>query len=124
MAHSARRAATIAARLFACAPTSVLIALRHPGRAHMDRKAFEAKLRTDGYTDVVDREMPAGNVNPSHSHEFDARLLVVSGEMTLVREGGAETYRSGAIFEVPSGTVHEERAGPEGAHYIAGRRHR
>ena len=90
----------------------------------MDKAGFEATLKTDGYIDVVDREVPAGNVNPRHSHEFDARLLVVSGEMTLVRENGTHTYRSGDVFEVASGTVHEERAGPQGVRYIAGRRHR
>ena len=44
--------------------------------------------------------------------------------LTLVRENGTHTYRSGDVFEVASGTVHEERAGPQGVRYIAGRRHR
>jgi quercetin dioxygenase-like cupin family protein len=28
--------------------------------------------------------MPPGQVNSEHAHEFDARLLVLEGEMTVV----------------------------------------
>jgi quercetin dioxygenase-like cupin family protein len=89
----------------------------------MDRSTFEQGLREHGYSDVVDREMEANKVNADHSHEFDARLLVLDGEMTLVRNGAPQTYRSGDTFEVPAGTIHEERFGPSGCRYIAGRRH-
>ncbi len=89
----------------------------------MDRTAFETEIRAQGYSDVVDREMPAHHVNPEHRHEFDARLLVLEGEMTIACNGGERTYRAGDTFAMTAGTPHTEKCGPAGARYLAGRRH-
>ena len=88
----------------------------------MDRATFETELRDGGYGEVVDRRMPAGEVNRTHAHEFDARLLVLEGAMTIASEGGERTYRAGEIFEMPAGRRHGETAGPDGVRYLAGRR--
>jgi quercetin dioxygenase-like cupin family protein len=90
----------------------------------MDRTAFENGLREQGYGEVVDRRMEPGAVNPTHAHEFDARLLVLEGAMTIAAEGGERTYRAGESFEMPAGRLHSETAGSDGARYIAGRRYR
>lgn len=90
----------------------------------MDRAVFEQGLREQGYGDVVDRQVQANNINPEHSHEFDARLLILDGTMTIVRDGAPHTYRAGETFEMSAGTMHEEQAGPEGARYLAGRRYK
>jgi quercetin dioxygenase-like cupin family protein len=91
--------------------------------AAMDRTAFETKLREEGYGEVVDRRMQPREVNRTHAHEFDARLLVLEGAMTIALESGERTYRTGDIFEMPAGRRHSETAGPDGARYIAGRRY-
>jgi quercetin dioxygenase-like cupin family protein len=90
----------------------------------MDRTAFETALRAQGYGEVVDRRMEPGAVNPTHAHEFDARLLVLEGAMTIGTEEGERTYRAGESFAMPAGRRHSETAGPEGARYLAGRRYR
>ncbi|MGE0224174.1 MAG: cupin domain-containing protein [Acetobacteraceae bacterium] len=87
----------------------------------MDRAEFETALRRDGY-EVVAREMAAGTVNPDHTHDFDARVLVLSGALTMGRPDGRHTYRAGDWCEVPAGLLHSETAGPEGVSYVAGRR--
>ena len=87
----------------------------------MDRTAFEAELQRDGYQVVVNT-MPPGKLNPEHAHAFDARLLVVAGEMTIVAEGRSNTYKSGETFSMTHGCRHSEQAGPDGATYVAGRR--
>lgn len=87
----------------------------------MDRAEFEAELQRDGYSVVVNT-MQAGATNPEHSHDFDARLLVVAGEMTIVVGDQRNTYRTGDTFSMTHGCRHEEHAGPEGATYVAGRR--
>ena len=58
----------------------------------MDRTAFEAELQRDGYQVVVNTMQP-GAINPEHAHDFDARLLVVAGEMTIVVGGQRNTYQ-------------------------------
>ena len=53
----------------------------------MDRAEFETELRAQGYGEIVDRRMEANAVNPEHAHEFDARLFVLEGEMTVAIGG-------------------------------------
>jgi quercetin dioxygenase-like cupin family protein len=87
----------------------------------MDRGTFEAELQHDGYQIVVNTMQP-GAINPEHAHDFDARLMVVAGEMTIHVEGQRNTYRVGDTFSMTHGCRHSEQAGPEGATYGAGRR--
>jgi quercetin dioxygenase-like cupin family protein len=89
----------------------------------MKREDFEKELRAHGYREVVDRRMEAGQINPEHAHEFDARLLVLEGEMTIVCDGKERTYRTGDTLAMTAGRRHTERCGPEGVRYLAGRRH-
>ncbi|HEY1261468.1 MAG TPA: cupin domain-containing protein [Stellaceae bacterium] len=89
----------------------------------MDRTGFEAGLRADGYLEVMDRRMDANAVNLEHAHEFDARLLVLEGEMTLDCGGEAHTYRAGDTFAITAGRRHAEHAGTAGVRYLAGRRY-
>ncbi len=90
----------------------------------MNRAEFEAELQRDGYADIVDRRMAADAVNPEHQHEFDARLLVLEGEMTIARDGTTQTYCAGETFSMTAGCRHAEAGGPTGARYLAGRRYR
>lgn len=88
----------------------------------MDRTAFEAALARDGYTETVERTLPPGETTPDHTHPFDARLLILSGELIYGTGDARQAYQSGQSFEVARGTLHAEIAGPEGAAYLAGRR--
>jgi len=89
----------------------------------MSRVAFEAELRDQGYAEVVDRHMEANAVNPEHAHEFDARLLILEGALTIARDGDERTYRAGDSFAMSAGCRHAEHCGPDGARYLAGRRY-
>jgi quercetin dioxygenase-like cupin family protein len=92
-------------------------------RMQMERTAFETELRAQGYGEVVDRRMEANALNPEHAHEFDARLLVLEGAMTIASEGKERVYRAGDTFEMSAGCRHSEQCGTEGARYLAGRRY-
>jgi quercetin dioxygenase-like cupin family protein len=87
----------------------------------VDRAIFEAELQRDGYQVVVNTMQPSA-VNPEHAHDFDARLLVVDGEITIVVGDQRDTYRVGDTFSMTHGCRHSEQAGPAGATYVAGRR--
>jgi quercetin dioxygenase-like cupin family protein len=89
----------------------------------MDQATFEAELRQQGYAEMVDRRMEANSVNPEHAHEFDARLLVLEGAMTITAEGEQRIYRAGDTFAMTAGCQHTEECGTEGARYLAGRRY-
>ena len=89
----------------------------------MDRTTFETELRQQGYAEMVDRHMEPKALNPEHAHEFDARLLVLEGAMTITAEGQQRTYRAGETFTMTAGCRHSEEAGSDGARYLAGRRY-
>ena len=89
----------------------------------MNRTEFEAECRAHGYHEIVDRKMEPNATNPEHSHEFDSRLLIIEGEMTVASEGKQRTYRVGDNFTMTAGCRHTEYSGPQGARYLAGRRY-
>lgn len=90
----------------------------------IDTTAFEAELRREGYDDIVLREIPPRTVVKDHSHDFDVRALMLSGEFTLGCDGEATTYRQGEVFTMAAGRKHHEAIGARGASYLVGRRHR
>ena len=87
----------------------------------MDRLEFEAELRREGYR-VVNSSLKPNMVDPNHCHDFDAKLLVLGGEITITRDNTPEAFRAGQSCEVPAGCMHAEHVGPEGVAYVAGRR--
>jgi hypothetical protein len=60
-------------------------------RRSTERVEFETALREEGYLEVADRRMELNKTNPEHSHEFDARLLILEGEITITSEGQERT---------------------------------
>ncbi len=88
----------------------------------MNTEDFEAAVRREGYAEVLTREYASNYFAGDHSHPFDARALIVAGDITLTVGGTEHRYPTGTIFELPAGTVHKERAGLEGVTYRVGRR--
>ena len=88
----------------------------------MDAAAFERELRAQGYEEVALREWSPDRVVPEHTHPFDARVLVLEGEVTVTWKGRSRTCWAGDVFEMPAGVPHAERYGPTGAKFLSGRR--
>jgi len=82
---------------------------------------FDADLRRESY-EVMNTGLAPNQLNPAHTHDFDARIMVVSGEITITRDGQARTYHAGDYWLTPARAVHAELAGPEGVAIIIGRR--
>ncbi len=88
----------------------------------MSPAEFEATLKADHFGEMLRVERPAGYALGEHTHTFDARALIVSGEFTLMVDGVSTIYAPGDIFRLPAGTPHHESAGPNGATYLSGRK--
>ena len=87
----------------------------------MTRTEFEAELVREGY------EIHEGEIKPhvhreAHAHEFDARVLVLDGSLTLVFGTDRVTYGPGNSCSVPAGTMHAEHTDAVGVRYVYGRR--
>ena len=88
----------------------------------MDRQAFEAELKRDGY-DVMTNTTPGPKVNAEHSHPFDVKAMVLQGAMSLTRDGKTETHKAGETFAVPRGCTHFESYGEGPTVTLVGRKH-
>ena len=96
---------------------------RRRNGAPLTREAFESDLRREGF-EVVHGGLKPGQTGEPHAHDFDARIMVLSGEITLTRDNKPQTFRAGDHCEVPAGCVHAEQVGPEGVAFIAGKAYR
>lgn len=95
---------------------------------------FEAAAHAEGYTEVISREWPPHTVLETHTHPFDAKALVVSGELWLTvgidtnadTSSGTEKHTqhitAGQRFELARNIPHDERYGAEGATFWVARR--
>ena len=55
---------------------------------------FHSDLRREGYQ-VMNTSLASNQLNPAHTHDFDARIMVLAGEITITRDGQARTYHAG-----------------------------
>ena len=86
----------------------------------LTREAFESDLRREGF-EVVHGGQKGGFAEELHAHDFDVRIMVLSGETTVTRDNKAETFQAGDHCEIPAGCQHTTQVGPEGVAYIVGK---
>jgi len=87
----------------------------------MTRAEFETELRREGY-EIREGEFKPDHHSTTHAHDFDARVLVLDGSVTMVFGKDHVIYGPGDSCTVPAGTMHEEHVGAGGARYVSGRR--
>ena len=88
----------------------------------MNREDFERQLAAEGYENLVSVERQPLGALAEHAHPFEAKALILDGEITIGVGGVETTYRAGDVFHLPSGQPHLERFGPQGLRYLAGRK--
>ena len=88
----------------------------------MTKDEFEQQLRRDGYLDIKHRHIEHGVNSQPHCHDFDTRLMIEAGELTIVSADAQRTYRAGDVLELTAGVEHRECYSPEPLRYVAGLR--
>src|SRR4029453_1934079 len=79
-------------------------------RTPMTRAEFETELRREGY-EIREGEFKPDHHKAAHAHDFDARVLVLDGSVTMVFGKDQVTFGPGDACTVPAGTMHEEHTG-------------
>lgn len=97
-----------------------LLSGRRRNGGPLTREAFESDLRREGF-DVVNGGQRPGFAEDMHAHDFDARIMVLAGEITVTRDGKSDAFHAGDHCEIPAGCQHTTKAGPEGVAYIVGK---
>jgi quercetin dioxygenase-like cupin family protein len=87
----------------------------------MDRASFIRMLADEGFPEpvLVTREHGAME---EHAHPFEAKALIVAGEIAIRTGGDERLYRVGDVFHVAANQPHAERYGEQGVQYLAGRK--
>ena len=86
----------------------------------LTREAFESDLRREGF-DVVNGGQQPNFTEDLHAHDFDAKIMVLSGEITVTRDGKSDVFHPGDHCEISAGCQHTTRVGSEGVAYIVGK---
>ena len=87
----------------------------------MTQEEFEQQMQEQGY-EIALVERPANGSLDLHTHPFEARALVLDGEITIVAEGRTQHCRAGELFQLDANIPHTEVYGPQGVRYVAARK--
>jgi quercetin dioxygenase-like cupin family protein len=88
----------------------------------MTQQAFEDALKAENYPEIVNISKEVGYQMGEHIHAFDAYALILQGDITLIVNGVATTYKAGETFRLAANTPHLESAITQGVNYLVGRR--
>jgi quercetin dioxygenase-like cupin family protein len=88
----------------------------------MDRNAFIESLTKEGFPDAVVVTREANVEMEMHEHPFEAKALILEGEMSIRMDDEVRAYRVGDVFHLPANKPHAERFGPNGVTYLVGRK--
>ncbi len=79
-------------------------------------------LRLDGFRQTYVWQDGPNVFYPEHVHSEETAHIILSGAMTLIVGDRARTYGAGERCDVPAGTAHCARMGPQGCRYLIGER--
>ena len=85
-----------------------------------DAWELERQLHREGFRHTYVRQDRPHAAYPDHTHAVETAHIILEGELTLTRNGESVTYGPGQRCDVPAGSVHAARIGPEGCRYLIG----
>lgn len=88
----------------------------------MERAEFIAMLERVGFKEIVTVEREPHNALGIHTHPFEARALITSGELRLVTDAHEQVCRVGGQFHLALLAPHSESCDAEGVSCLVGRK--
>jgi quercetin dioxygenase-like cupin family protein len=88
----------------------------------MEREQFINMLNREGFREIVTVEREANGSLDVHTHPFEAKALILDGELRLYGNGNEHVCKVGDIFHLQANEAHAERYGPQGVRYLVGRK--
>ncbi len=88
----------------------------------MERDEFIDALKREGFAEVVTVMRDPNGTLDDHAHPFEAKALVLHGELTIRTAAAENLYKTGDVFHLQANESHSERFGPEGVQYLVGRK--
>lgn len=91
-------------------------------KSHANFNDFSTQAMDDGFDEIIKKEWAPNLVIEKHTHPFDARVQVATGQVKLELATGVQTFEAGQGFFIPRGTEHAEQYGPNGATFWVARK--
>ncbi len=91
-------------------------------KSHANFNDFSAQAMDDGFDEIIQKDWAPNLVIEKHTHPFDARVQVASGQVTLTLASGSQSFATGQGFFIPRDTEHAEQYGPNGARFWVARK--
>jgi uncharacterized cupin superfamily protein len=88
----------------------------------MEYLSFVNSLVADGFAEPVKVSRESHGFLDSHTHPFEAKALILEGEIKITVDSVERTYRPGDVFQLAENTPHIEHYGPLGVTYLVGRK--
>ena len=80
----------------------------------MDRHEFASMISKEGFGVGVIVEREPNGILDLHTHPFEAKALILAGELHLLAEEVERIYQPGQIFHLLANVPHSERYGSQG----------
>ena len=88
----------------------------------MTPEQFALELAREGFEPAVTVTREAGGMLGDHTHPFEAKALVLSGDIRIATPTLERVYDVGDVFHLAAGELHAEFYGLFGVQYLVGRK--
>ncbi len=85
---------------------------------NMTEEEWISTLTSEGYDRVFVWTEGPNETDEDHVHDFDTRIVVLEGEISVTTNGHVVTARSGDTLDTPRSVKHSAVTGSEGCKYI------
>lgn len=83
-------------------------------------KDWIEKLKAEGFYDIAVCPNKPNTDFGEHDHDRITVHVILNGELIMKDKNGEVIKRKGERFEIPAGTIHSAKSGPEGCTFITG----
>ena len=84
----------------------------------MTEAEWMEKLKNEGYAFIGVPEFGPNAELAEHTHDADTFHVILKGQITLTDKNGSATYTEGNELQIPAGTTHRGKSGPDGCRFI------
>lgn len=88
----------------------------------MNVDTFKNNISNEGFEEAVKVERQANGHMDVHSHPFEAKALILEGQIEIGLNGESQIYGPGDVFHLTLSEPHWERYGPSGVVYLSARK--
>ena len=88
----------------------------------MTPDSFAAALEQKGFEPAVTITREGGGMLADHTHPFEAKALVLAGDIRIVTATLERVYQQGEVFHLQANEPHSEFYGMFGVSYLVGRK--